>query len=290
MTLLLGPPSSGRSLLMKLLSHRLTPSSTASSVEGQIVFNGDSIYGGRFFPGKVVDYVDQKENHAALLTVEETLRYAYKCTTEYGNDGVDKEEVEVAVHNMLTILGLQNCKDTLVGDESTRGISGGEKRRLTLGEMLITDRPVKMLDSITDGLDAATAYDIMRYLRDACSVLGHTYLIALHQVPSVIYELFDDVMIFSEGRVIYQGDRTLAKTYFESLGFQCPVDVDEVEFLQEMATAEGGTRFFRGMSLTKLHAFCDNNKVETAHVQEMDGDVDLVADFDLCFVLCAIRM
>jgi ABC-type methionine transport system ATPase subunit len=141
--------------------------------------------------------------------------------------------------------------------------------------MLITDRPVKMLDSITDGLDAATAYDIMRYLRDACSVLGHTYLIALHQAPSLIYELFDDVMILSEGRVIYQGDRTLAKTYFESLGFQCPVDVDEVEFLQEMATADGGAR---DMSLMKLHAFCDNNKVETAQVQEMDGDVDIVAD------------
>ncbi len=249
MTLLMGPPGCGRSLLMKLLSHRLTPNATASTVEGDIYYNGDNLYSGQFIPGKVVDYVDQKENHASLLTIEETLRYAWMCTTQHsvssiGSIQVNNEEAEIAVQNMLTILGLHSCKDTLVGDESTRGISGGEKRRLTLGEMLISNRPVKIMDSITDGLDAATAFDILRYLRDACSMLGHTYLIALQQAPPLIYDLFDDIILMSEGRVIYQGDRKLAKAYFESHGFFCPADMDEVEFLQEMATPDGGSRFY----------------------------------------------
>ena len=239
MTLLLGPPGCGRSLLMKLLSHRLTSAFTNSTIEGEVLFNGDILQSGRFIPGKVVDYVEQTDNHAPLLTVEETLRYAWMCTAEHENGKVDQQEADIAVQNMLTILGLRGCKDTLVGDESTRGISGGEKRRLTLGEMLISNRPVKIMDSITDGLDAATAFDILRYLRDACSMLGHTYLIALHQPSPPVYELFDEVILMSEGKIIYQGSRSRAKTYFESLGFIWPIDMEEVEFLQEITTSDG---------------------------------------------------
>ena len=282
MTLLLGPPGCGRSLLMKLLSHRVRATTTASHVEGDIRFHSDSLTAHQLShidPGKIVDYVEQIENHAALLTVEETLRYSYMCSTVDDPTCHDPLKVDRAVDHILDALGLRSCKDTLVGDDGVtmRGISGGEKRRLTLGEMLITPRPIKVMDSITDGLDAATAVDIIRYLRASCQQNNHSYLIALNQAPSTIYELFDEVILMSGGEVIYHGTRAQAAPYFTSLGFHCPSvavdgsltnvdalfiknenpekevesaedeELEEIDFLQELAT-NTGSRFYKPTS------------------------------------------
>ena len=172
MTLLLGPPGCGRSLLMKIASGRISNEVACPPgvcVESDIRLNGNDIKSALFPLGGIVDFVDQTDTgHATLLTVEETLRYAWQCTdntASYCSTEIDKECGD-EVARMLSILGLDNCKDTLVGDESIRGISGGEKRRLTLGEMLISPRSIKLMDFITDGLDAAIALSIMTHLRN----------------------------------------------------------------------------------------------------------------------------
>ncbi len=125
---------------MKTLSGRISHQVACPpnvTIEGEIFLNNHNIHTLLDHVGCFVDYVDQTDSeHAPLLTEKETLCYAWQCTRSTGHPD-DKDKCEADVAAMLAALGLQGCQDTLVGDEATRGISGGEKRRLSLGEMLI---------------------------------------------------------------------------------------------------------------------------------------------------------
>lgn len=180
---------------MKALSGKLQTRS--AKLEGEITYNEDNIKSGDFIIGKVADYVEQLDSHAPTLTVEETIKYAWMSTTgghhhyALAEDLAAVEELKkddehlTAVQNIITLLGLKGCKDTYVGDNQIRGISGGQKRRVTVGEMMVLPRPVKFMDDISNGLDAATAFDILQSFKDMCSILGHTYIISLLQVSLI---------------------------------------------------------------------------------------------------------
>eukprot|EP00981_Chlorochromonas_danica_P012460 scaffold4964_cov248-Ochromonas_danica.AAC.6 len=256
MTLLLGPPGSGKSVLLKALSNRLESAGKAQ-FSGDIYYDGDDIKSDKFLVGKVADYIEQGDTHQAVLTVDETLKFAWSCTTGgHHSYAVAKDEASAAilekgnasfatVHNEIAILGLNKCKDTYVGNATIRGVSGGQKRRVTIGEMLVCPRPVKMMDCITNGLDTATAYDIVKAIKVTNLALGNTEVISLLQCmfspqpPPDVYNLFDEVILLCEGHIIYHGPREKAMSYFNSLGYECPFDVDEADFLQELPTPEG---------------------------------------------------
>lgn len=137
---------------MKALSGRLKP--VAAKLDGDILFNGDSVQSGKFLVPKVADYIEQNDTHAATMTVEETVRYAWESATggnhsyAVANDHASSLELNeddqhyTMVQNIITSLGLTGCKDTYVGDAMVKGISGGQKRRVTTAEMLALPRPV----------------------------------------------------------------------------------------------------------------------------------------------------
>ncbi len=155
MTLLIGPPGSGKSVLLKGLAGRLRGLGGAK-ISGEVYYDGDNIKSGKFLVGKVSDYIEQGDTHSAVLTVEETLKFAWLCTTgghhAYGRAKDEKsaeilnedDEHFVSVNNLLTSLGLTECKDMFVGDQMIRGVSGGQKRRVTIGEILAIPRPVSI--------------------------------------------------------------------------------------------------------------------------------------------------
>eukprot|EP00981_Chlorochromonas_danica_P006281 scaffold1352_cov387-Ochromonas_danica.AAC.1 len=143
------------------------------------------------------------------------------------------------VQNTTAMLGLKGCKDTCVGDAMIRGISGGQKRRVTIGEIMVCPRPVKLMDCISNGLDTATAFDIINSVRAFTHTLGLTTVTSLLQPPPDVYNLFDDIMVLSEGRIVYHGPRDQVMGYFNNLGYECPELVDEADFLQELPTPEG---------------------------------------------------
>lgn len=139
--------------MLKALAGQLVPLGGAK-LSGDVYYDGDNINSGKFIPGKVADYIEQGDTHEAVITVDETFKFAWLTATgghhsyaiakdDVSADLLNRDDEEfVLVNNILTILGLRGCKDTYVGNGMIRGISGGQKRRVTIGELMTCPRPV----------------------------------------------------------------------------------------------------------------------------------------------------
>ncbi|KAL3670757.1 hypothetical protein V7S43_003945 [Phytophthora oleae] len=254
-TLLLGQPGSGKSALLKMLSARF-PMGNNITVKGNISFNNvprEQII--KTLP-QFVAYVNQRDKHYPVLTVKETLQYAHQFCgaelSEHGkkmlSQGTPEENAEAlrAANAMfahypdviIQQLGLQNCQDTIVGDAMTRGVSGGERKRVTTGEMEFGTKYVTLMDEISTGLDSAATYDIINTQRSVAHKLRKTVVIALLQPSPEVFALFDNVMILNEGQLMYHGPCNQVEGFFESLGFKCPPQRDIADYLLDLGTRE----------------------------------------------------
>ncbi|KAM1283092.1 hypothetical protein ACFX13_026834 [Malus domestica] len=246
LTLLLGPPSSGKTTLLLALAGRL---GTGLQMSGNVTYNGHGLR--EFVPQRTSAYVSQQDWHVAEMTVRETLEFAGRCQgvgTKYDmlvelarrekcagiipDEDLDifmkslalgGKETSLVVEYIVKILGLDICADTLVGDEMLKGISGGQKKRLTTRELLVGPARVLFMDEISTGLDSSTTYQIIKYLRHSTRALDATTVISLLQPAPETYELFDDVILLCEGQIVYQGPRETALDFFSYMGFRCPL-------------------------------------------------------------------
>lgn len=250
-TLVLGPPGAGKTTLMKTLSNKLKGANLKKT--GSILYNGEPVTTTKFLVKKLVGYVDQVDCHVPALTVEETFNLAFQGmggnVVGMSRDMGDKEELKAfgqevgsKVHVILKLLGLEHVKDTIVGDDMLRGVSGGQKKRVTLGEMLCAKFNALFLDEISTGLDSASTLDITRVLKNVCQVFQSTTVVSLLQPAPEVYEQFEDILLMSSGTIIYHGPREEILPYFESLGYVCPPRKDVADFLQEL-TSKGGASF-----------------------------------------------
>ncbi|XP_019439503.1 PREDICTED: ABC transporter G family member 32 [Lupinus angustifolius] len=267
LTLLLGPPSSGKTTLLLALSGRL---GSGLQMSGNIKYNGHGM--NEFVPQRTSAYVSQQDLHVAEMTVRETLQFAGRCqgvgfkfdmllelARREKNAGIKPDEdldlfmkslalggqeTNLVVEYIMKILGLDICGDTLVGDEMLKGISGGQKKRLTTGELLIGPARVLFMDEISNGLDSSTTYQIIRYLRHSTHALDSTTIISLLQPAPETYELFDDVILLCEGQIVYQGPRVAALDFFKMMGFSCPERKNVADFLQEVTSKKDQEQYW----------------------------------------------
>ena len=138
---------------------------------------------------------------------------------------------------LLSVLGMHECADTIAGNAVIRGISGGQKKRLTIGEFMITNSRVLLLDEPTTGLDAAVARDIMVVLRQWCGISGGTVISALLQPTPECYELYDNVILMREGNIVYQGPRQdIPHFLWYYHGLEVAPDADIADFLVDWLT------------------------------------------------------
>lgn len=115
-----------------------------------------------------------------------------------------------------------------------RGISGGQKKRVTTGEMIVGPSKALFMDEISTGLDSSTTYSIVNSLKQSVQILKGTALISLLQPAPETYNLFDDIILLSDGYIVYQGPREDVLEFFESMGFKCPDRKGVADFLQEV--------------------------------------------------------
>ncbi|KMZ69734.1 Pleiotropic drug resistance protein 6 [Zostera marina] len=259
MTLLLGPPSSGKTTLLMALAGRLEGGLQTS---GSVIYNGHKL--SEFVPQRTSFYVSQQDCHAAEITVRETLEFSGQCQgVGYLYDmlmelsrrekrerikpdedidiflkglALEGQEVSSIVEYILKILGLDVCANIMVGNEVVKGISGGQKKRLTTGELLVGPARVLFMDEISNGLDSSSTYEIVKYLRHSTHALDGTTVISLLQPAPETFELFDDIILICEGQIVYQGARDSVLDFFAIMGFRCPDRKNIADFLQEVTS------------------------------------------------------
>ena len=143
------------------------------------------------------------------MSVYECLEFAAKLKLP-GTDPEKKQRVEKIIQE----LRLQKCRDTKIGGPLIKGVSGGERKRTSIGVELITDPSLIFLDEPTTGLDSFTATSVMETLRDLASA-GRTIIQTIHQPNSDIFEMMDQLMLLAKGRIIYFSQANKAVNYFE---------------------------------------------------------------------------
>eukprot|EP01063_Lacrimia_lanifica_P030246 TRINITY_DN4783_c2_g1_i1.p1 TRINITY_DN4783_c2_g1~~TRINITY_DN4783_c2_g1_i1.p1 ORF type:complete len:1442 (+),score=614.07 TRINITY_DN4783_c2_g1_i1:79-4326(+) len=210
MLLVLAPPASGVSSLLRVLGTRIDSNVTAT---GRLEYGGVDVLrgtGGKDFrkhaPPVKATHLPEEDQHLPALSVEQTFRFAAELSIPLSGDKAARAAaVDDAVDKVIQYLGLGKCRDTIVGDELRRGVSGGEKKRVSIGEALLSQGDVCVFDGWSRGLDSATALQVAKLLRALCNASGTPFICALYQTSPDIFALFDKVVVLHEGKQLFYG-------------------------------------------------------------------------------------
>ncbi|CEP02567.1 hypothetical protein PBRA_009151 [Plasmodiophora brassicae] len=220
----LGPPDSGVSSLLRVLSGR----QQGGCVRGEILVNG--LATGPTFR-KIVSYVPFDDLHIEHMTVREAVRFS---TALRSSPRLPERAVDHHVRLILHLLNLSHRADSRIGSATIRGISGGERRRLTIALEMALGHAVMLMDSPTNGLDSSSAMDLVDIARNLCDHAGRSALMALVQVSPDLFARFDHVLCMSHGALIYFGPVSDALPYMESLGYRKPPQRTTPDFLSDI--------------------------------------------------------
>ncbi|XP_004505644.1 ABC transporter G family member 15-like [Cicer arietinum] len=208
---IMGPSGSGKSTLLDSLAGRLSKNVVMT---GNVFLNGKKKTPGYGF----VAYVTQEDVLLGTLTVKETVSYSAHLRLP---TTMSKEEVNGIIDGTIIEMGLQDCADRLIGNWHLRGISGGEKKRLSIALEILTRPRLLFLDEPTSGLDSASAFFVVQTLRNVARD-GRTVISSIHQPSSEVFALFDDLFLLSGGETVYFGEAKMAIEFFAEAGFPCP--------------------------------------------------------------------
>ncbi|XP_050265204.1 ABC transporter G family member 14 [Quercus robur] len=220
---MLGPSGSGKTTLLTALGGRLN-----GKLSGKITYNGQP------FSGTIkrrTGFVAQDDVLYPHLTVTETLFFTALLRLP---NSLTQEEKAQHVENVITELGLTRCRNSMIGGPLFRGISGGEKKRVSIGQEMLINPSLLLLDEPTSGLDSTTAQRILNTVKKLASG-GRTVVTTIHQPSSRLYHMFDKVVLLSEGSPIYYGPASTALEYFSSINFSTSMTVNPADLLLDLA-------------------------------------------------------
>ncbi|KAI8332054.1 ABC-2 type transporter-domain-containing protein [Chlamydoabsidia padenii] len=230
MLLVLGRPGAGCTSLLKILANMR---GSFTDVDGTVSYGGiDHETFAKDFQGQVC-YNEEEDLHFPTLTTKQTLQFALRTKTPGKRlpEESKTEFVNKILYLLGNMLGLTKQMNTMVGNAFVRGLSGGERKRLSIAEHMTTSSSINCWDCSTRGLDAASALDYVRSLRIMTDVFHKTTVATLYQASNSIFNEFDKVLLLDEGRCIYFGPVGEARQYFEDLGFYCPPRKSTPDFL-----------------------------------------------------------
>jgi len=251
MYLVLGPPLSGKTSLLKAIAGMLPQGSFPAGYGEQKFLTGQILYNNLVCSGEGVDeaqrtlfknlvaFIRQNDAHAPRLTVADTFLFSGSCKDADVRTNKKGTSMDGKVGLTLEGLGLSHVKDTFVGNEQIRGVSGGQRRRVTLGEMLTFDTPLLCGDEISTGLDTASTVDILRILSYVSRIMDRISVVSLLQPTPEAVSMFDEVILLSDGgNIIFTGPTEEACDYFRELGYVQPDSMDNADYLLAVSSSD----------------------------------------------------
>ena len=230
MLLVLGRPGSGCTTLLKMLANHQRG---YKSIQGDVRFGSLTPDQAAQYRGQIVMNTEE-ELFFPSLTVGQTMDFATRLKIPFHlPDGVDSPEAyrQEMKKFLLESMGISHTEDTKVGNEFVRGVSGGERKRVSIIECLATRGSVFCWDNSTRGLDASTALEWTKAIRAMTDILGLSSIVTLYQAGNGIYDLFDKVLVLDEGKEVYYGPMAEARPFMENLGFICREGSNVADFL-----------------------------------------------------------
>ena len=243
LTAIIGGSGSGKTSMLNALSHRLKGARLEQS--GTVLYNGNSK-----LSSIRSAYVIQQDVLLPTLTVRETLAYAAELRLPPPTTAAQRHQI---VEDVILELGLKECANTRIGNNIHKGCSGGEKRRTSLGVQLLSNPSVLFLDEVTTGLDATSAFQLIRTLK-MLSRKGRTVVVTIHQPRSEIWGLFDHLLLLSGGSPLYSGAAAECLDYFSGQGYSLPIFVNPAEFLIDLAAVDTRTKELEASSAARVEA------------------------------------
>ncbi|ODQ61844.1 hypothetical protein WICANDRAFT_59920 [Wickerhamomyces anomalus NRRL Y-366-8] len=242
MLLVLGRPGAGCSTFLKTISGE---THNYVGTEGEILYNGipqDEMV--KNFKSDLI-YNPEHDEHFPHLTVEQTLKFAVACRTPNArpNSSTREQYISIMVNLLATVFGLRHIFQTKVGNDVFRGVSGGERKRVSIAEALSARAAVYCWDNATRGLDASTALEYAQAIRTTTNLMKSASFVTIYQASENIYNLFDKVTVLYEGRQIYFGPVERARQYFIDMGYGPLNRQSTTEFLTSVTDPLG--RFAR---------------------------------------------
>lgn len=236
MLLVLGAPGSGCTTFLKVLANQRFG---YESIDGDVTYGGtDAATMGKHYRGEVV-YNPEDDLHYATLSVRNTFDFALKTRTPgkaSRNEGESRKDYRSEFLKVVAkLFWIEHTLGTKVGDEFVRGVSGGEKKRVSIAEAMITKASIQCWDNSTRGLDASTALEYVQSLRSLTNMAHISTSVALYQAGESLYDLFDKVVLIDQGKCLYFGPTEDAAAYFEDLGFSRPARWTTADFLTSVS-------------------------------------------------------
>lgn len=227
MIVIMGPSGCGKTTLLNVLSGR-----KETGVTGEVLFNGKPR--DKNFKRRVA-YVLQDDVLFPILTVYQTLLDQARLRLPREMSLKKKKEL---VNRVIKALNLEKARNTFIGNQFIRGVSGGERKRVNIGCQLLSYPSIIFLDEPTSGLDTSTAYSLIKIMKNLAA-LGYTIISTIHQPSPQMFALFDKLILMLEGRIIYDGPANKSKEYFQSLGFEIPSASNPADHIMSLLLKEG---------------------------------------------------
>jgi ABC-type multidrug transport system ATPase subunit len=269
---IMGPSGAGKTSLLNILAQRV------KQTEGTITVNGQDV--GKSFRA-LSAFVQQDDVMMGNLTVREMLRYAALLRLD---SKIPLKVKMQKIDDILDELGLTKCADTVIGVPGMKkGISGGERKRLSIALELLTEPSILFLDEPTTGLDAKTALNVVETITKIAR-RGRAVIMTIHQPRSDIFKIFDKLLLLAKGKVAYFGDASRAASYFSSLKpidpenpdmFTCPDEYNPADYFIDLITESTGAGDEKAKDDARIHYILDEYEKSFTYVQpHLDAKLD----------------
>lgn len=266
---IMGPSGSGKSTLLNLLSARVHSNLiTKFDKKGSIMFNDVEVSEDMF--KNICSYVSQDDDHLlAKLTVKETFKFAAALRLHH----LTEDQREAKSDELIRALGIKHCENTIIGNEFVKGISGGEKRRVTMGIQLLNDPPILLLDEPTSGLDSFTSSTILEILQKLADDYGKTIILTIHQPRSELFEKFGNILLLAKsGRTAFNGTPDEMINYFSELGYNCPELTNVADYFLDLISINTQNDQNEKVSKERVESLLSNwNSVSQEKMAHLDN-------------------